>query len=397
VLPNEVWCPYATRRGEVSARRVGRADSSFSRAWPQSAIPVTPRRVTAGDRSPAHSDVRADVAVIGGGIVGLATAAALADRELTVALIAVDRPGAAARAAAGLLVPHYSGEVAGPVERFMTAGRDAYPAYMRWVEERSQTRVPFDSFGAIELAGSAEEYTALVSRAPRDALPLTPEDVSRLEPALAPTTGAVLYPRDGAVDNVRLTEALASITSRHPRIHEVREAAVRVHPRRDSAKIACEAGARVEAERVVVAAGAWSGGLEGLPRAIPVRPIRGQICAIHGAPLRHVVLGPEVYMVSRNGDRTLVGSTMEDVGFDVRTTPAAVDALRRAAARICPSLAEAAPIDAWSGLRPVTPDLLPILGPDPEYPTLIYACGHSRNGILLAPITAAITTALIAP
>ena len=348
------------------------------------------------DRAAAQSEIRADVVVLGGGIVGLAAAVAVADSDLSVALIAVERPGAAARAAAGLLVPHYSGEEAGRVvEQLMTAGRDAYPAYIHWVEERSGVRVPFDASGAIELAGSPASYTALVGRAPHGSARLSPADVARLEPALAPVSGAVLHPRDGAVDNVRLTDALGLIAARHRRIRTVHDAAVRVVPRRDSVTVVCESGARVEGGRVVLAAGAWSGRLEGFPRRVPVRPVRGQICTIRGTPLRHVVLGPEVYLVGRSGDRTLVGSTMEDVGFDVRTTPAAIDHLRRAASLVCPVLGNAELIEMWSGLRPATPDLVPILGPDPDYPAIIYACGHSRNGILLAPITATVTCALI--
>jgi glycine oxidase len=146
----------------------------------------------------------------------------------------------------------------------------------------------------------------------------------------------------------------------------------------------------------VLAAGAWAAQIDGLPRPVPVRPLRGQICAIRSAPLRHVVLERDVYLVVRGSDRTLVGSTMEDVGFDVGTTPDALAALRRSADSVCPALAAHDIVDSWSGLRPATPDLLPVLGPDPDEPRLIYACGHSRNGILLAPLTASVTGALAA-
>jgi glycine oxidase len=208
-------------------------------------------------------------------------------------------------------------------------------------------------------------------------------------------SGGVLQPRDGAVDNAQLTDALASIASGHPRIRVVREAAVRLEVQTDSVAVTGAARTRITGGRLVLAAGAWSGGLEGLPRSLPVRPVRGQLCTVRGAPLRHVILAPDAYMVTRSGDRTLVGSTMEEVGFEVGTTPDAIDAMRAAAASVCPALGSAPVIDAWSGLRPVTPDLLPILGPDPEYPALLYACGHSRNGILLAPITAAATCAAV--
>jgi glycine oxidase len=146
----------------------------------------------------------------------------------------------------------------------------------------------------------------------------------------------------------------------------------------------------------VLAAGAWADTIAGLPRRVPVRPLRGQICTLPGTPLRHVVLAADVYMVSRGGDRTLVGSTMEDVGFDAGTTATGIASLKEGAAAACPALAGRATWEAWSGLRPASPDLLPILGHDPEHAELLYACGHSRNGILLAPITASAIAALAA-
>ena len=341
--------------------------------------------------------VAADLAVIGGGLIGLATAVAAAERGLSVAIMAADRPGAASRAGAGLLVPHHSGEGArGGVARFMAAGRDVFPTYLPWVEELSGVRVPFHHAGALELARSRDEWQALRAGAPEDAIPLTERDVAELEPALAPTAGGVLYPRDGAVDNVRLTDALASIVERHRRVRVVRDAALRVDLDPASAAVVGQSGTRLAARHIVLAAGAWSALVQGLPRPVPVRPLRGQICTVATTPLRHVMLGPRVYMVSRNSDRTLIGSTMEDVGFDSATTGAAIDGLRRDATAICPPLGQQHQIDRWSGLRPATPDLLPILGVDPDDDRLIYACGHSRNGILLAPITATVTATIAA-
>jgi glycine oxidase len=102
--------------------------------------------------------------------------------------------------------------------------------------------------------------------------------------------------------------------------------------------------------------------------------------------LRHVAYGPRGYVVPR-GDVTIGGSTMENVGFDSSTTTDGVKKVRAASEEICPVLSLAKVIRAWAGLRPMTPDMLPIIGPDPEHPSLIYACGHSRNGVLMAPLT----------
>jgi glycine oxidase len=343
------------------------------------------------------SQVAADLVVVGGGLIGLATTIAAAQRGLSVALLAADRPGAASRAGAGLLVPHYSGDgVHAGVARFMAAGRDMYPAYIPWVEELSGLPVAFSRAGAIELARSPEECAAIHDAASDDATRLSAADVAELEPSLAPTTGGVLYPRDGAVDNVRLTEALGSIVERLPRVRVVHEAALRIELDSASGAAIGVSGTRVKGAHIVLAAGAWSGLVHGLPRPVPVRPLRGQVCTVATTPLRHVVLGSDVYMVSRNGDRTLIGSTMEEAGFDAAITTPAIEGLRRAAVAACPSLGKQRVIEAWSGLRPATPDLLPILGVEPHHDRLIYACGHSRNGILLAPLTATVTAAIAA-
>ena len=114
-----------------------------------------------------------------------------------------------------------------------------------------------------------------------------------------------------------------------------------------------------------------------------------------GARPRRVIYGPGAYIVPR-GQRILVGATLERAGFDPSTTPAALAELRRGAAAIWPAIAELPMASSWAGLRPVTPDLLPIIGPDPDHPCLIYACGHSRNGILMAPLTADCVAAIVA-
>jgi glycine oxidase len=108
-----------------------------------------------------------------------------------------------------------------------------------------------------------------------------------------------------------------------------------------------------------------------------------------------VVYGPNGYLVPRAGTHTLAGSTMELSGFDASTTDSAVGGIRAMADALCPSLAGVPTASVWAGLRPVTPDFLPIIGRDPDYPALVYACGHSRNGVLLAPLTADCVAALL--
>jgi len=145
----------------------------------------------------------------------------------------------------------------------------------------------------------------------------------------------------------------------------------------------------------VLAAGAWTPAVEGLPRALPVQPVRGQILSLAGSPLRHVTYGAGGYAVPRGDGRTLVGATMERVEFDASVTEAGLAQVRATAAAICPALADRRMLNGWAGLRPVTPDSLPILGRDPDFAALVYACGHSRNGVLLAPLTGAVVADMV--
>ncbi|MDQ3673560.1 MAG: FAD-dependent oxidoreductase, partial [Gemmatimonadota bacterium] len=125
-----------------------------------------------------------------------------------------------------------------------------------------------------------------------------------------------------------------------------------------------------------------------------VAPARGQLVLYYSSPLRHVAYGPRGYVVPR-GDGTIGGSTMESTGFDAGVTEAGISKVRDACEEICPPLAALGPPRAWAGLRPVTPDMLPLLGPDPEHSSIIYACGHSRNGVLMAPLTGDVVADLV--
>jgi glycine oxidase len=148
---------------------------------------------------------------------------------------------------------------------------------------------------------------------------------------------------------------------------------------------------------IVMAAGAWSGAVETQGIAPPpTEPVKGQIVCLRATPaaLRHVLLSTGVYLVPRGDGRIVVGSTSERVGFDRSVTAGAVASLIDRAAALLPALADASFDSAWAGLRPATPDGLPVIGPA-SVAGLIYACGHFRHGILLAPITARIVTRLL--
>lgn len=333
-----------------------------------------------------------DVAVVGGGIVGLAVAAAIADRGARVILIDLPKPGAASRAAAGLLAPSLElpSEAVGAL--FRTA-RDAYPAYVDALRDRTRIAATVDRSGILQVAMSEEEAAALEPHARVTGRWLPSEEVARMEPHLVRTHGSAFWPDDGWVDNIALMTALEAVADGHPNITRARMAVSSIHAAdRSRPVVETEEATRIQCGTVVLAAGAWTGQIKGVRSACAVTPLRGQLVRLAGALVTRAIYTHDGYLVPR-GAATVAGTTMEAVGFDAGTTPAARDSIASVARRLCPSLG--LELDAWSGLRPATPDLLPLIGPDPAEPSIVYACGHSRNGILLAPLTAEIVSATI--
>lgn len=334
-------------------------------------------------------DPAPDVIVLGAGLVGLCTALAASTRGLITTLVSTSQPGEASGAAAGMLAPaleHAGDGPNPPASNFALAARDRYPDFLAWVTERTGQRIALDRNGILHAAFDDPTLEAFARDAADGAEILDAPSLVAIEPALGHCAGAVLHPADGAVDNVHLMQALADAVARS-NIRIIQGRAHAFAPSRDGGSVELEDGSQLFAAHVVLASGAWAATLRGLPRALPVRPVRGQMIAYDARPVRRVVYGPDGYIVPRANGRTLVGATMEEAGFDPATTPEAREGLSAMAGRLCPALASASPPTQWSGLRPLTPDLLPILGPDPDHPSLLYACGHSRNGVLLAPLT----------
>lgn len=326
----------------------------------------------------------ADVVVVGGGLIGLAVAAGAASRGASVCLIAESRSGEASAAGAGMLAPGAeSDELHGNAAlRFAVAGRDLFPSYLASLRERTGIEVPLDRDGILELALDEEPE----SRPPGSEW-LDSSALHALEPALGQAAGALLHPYDGSVDNVVLLQALRRLVRTLDAVALVSGRARSIDVAGARPRISLANGDTIDGGCTVLAGGAWVGQLAGLPRPIPVRPVRGQMLSLAADGLHHVTYGGGGYLVPRTGGRTLVGATMENVGFDSATTPEGRASLTAIATRLVPALGSAQLLSHWAGLRPITPDHLPILGPDPDAPSLLYACGHGRNGILLAPIT----------
>jgi glycine/D-amino acid oxidase-like deaminating enzyme len=318
-------------------------------------------------------------------LIGLAAAIAVAERGVSVTLIGENREGEASPAAAGMLAPSVERAV-GSAHDFGIAARDRYPSYVEFLADRTGIRVPLNRLGILQVALDGKGIKGLKKTAPPTSRWLDAKELRELEPALAHAVGAMFNPDDGAVDNTVLLSALLKLVATNARILTLNDAVIAVEPRELSAMARTRSGATHSARHVVLAAGAWVGLISGARLASAVEPSRGQLVSYSISPLGHVAYGPRGYVVPR-GDWTIGGSTMESVGFDATTTSEGVEKVQSAAEEICPSLLRAKASRSWAGLRPVTPDMLPILGPDPEHHSLVYACGHSRNGVLMAPLT----------
>ncbi|MEW5915636.1 MAG: FAD-dependent oxidoreductase [Gemmatimonadota bacterium] len=332
----------------------------------------------------------ADVCIVGGGVIGRCAALELIQRGVRVALVSMDLPGTSSRAAAGLLAPSIEGG-SGPAYDFAIAARDLYPSFLEGLTSRVGGEIEFSRDGILDVATDEASEVRLRERAAalRKAY-LAPNEVADLEPALVPSRGGLLAQLDGYVDNVALMDALEKATrSAGTRLREMPAVVSRVELHGDSASVVLDGGERVGCGGVVLAGGARSASIAGLPRPLPVHPLKGQMIRYEppAIGLRRAVYGAGVYLVPRGGSAILVGATSEDVGFDLALTEKAGMELSTGAKTLLPSLDSLKAVDQWTGLRPMTPDSLPILGTDPEVSSLIYACGHSRNGILKAPIT----------
>lgn len=340
----------------------------------------------------------ADVLVVGGGVIGCAVARHLALRGARVAVLERGDPGAEASwAAAGMLAPLAEADEPGAFLDLLLRGRAMYPDFAAALREEAGIDVGYSDAGTLSLALTDEDAAALERRhawqaaAGIPAERLSAGEARALEPGLTPDVRwALRFSGDHQVDNRRLAIALRIAAERAGA--EVRRGAEVDRLVRDGDRLAgvrLATGERIEADAVVLAAGCWAGRIGGLPRTLPVLPVHGQIAAVAAEPqrFRHTVETPRCYLVPRADGRLIAGATVERGVWRKAVTPAGLCSLLAGAAEIAPWVADLPLVETWSGLRPGTPDDLPVLGPDPEVRSLFYATGHYRNGILLAPLT----------
>ncbi len=335
-----------------------------------------------------------DVTVVGAGVVGAACGRELARAGWRVRLLdpEIDR-GQAWRAAAGMLAPQIEAREGDALFELGLAGRELYAELAPALEESTGIDVGLWREGIANVALLEADVARLRAKVAWQRQQghlcdwLDAAEVKARWPWVGQTHGALWAAQEGALDPQALVRALRADAAKHG-AELIRDEALGLEIRGDRVAAVQGRSRRHPAEHVVLAAGAWSGTLAGLPRPLSVEPVRGEMLALPWPTGidRAIVYSRDCYLLAR-GDEAVAGSTMEYAGFDPTTTSAGLGRILTAATALCPPLAALDVRRTWAGLRPMTPDGLPILGPEPSLRGLWYATGHGRNGVLLAAIT----------
>jgi glycine oxidase len=346
-----------------------------------------------------------DVIVIGAGIIGLSLAIELNKQGLRVLVVEKGEPGREASWAAGGMLCDFPLETSPALQELAAASARMYPEFVHELQDESGLKIDLRSVGTLVFVDVETGLRpVLAGRSPAttqtEAYAL-PRPLAELEPALQPSNGAgarltALFLKEHCVDPRHLTAA-AVAAARHRGI----DFSSGDHVLAVEVADAKASGVRTNKTRfgagmVVNCAGAWAGQIG--PHPFPTRPVKGQmLCVIlpEKEMVRHVVRTPDVYLIPRSDGRMLIGATAEEAGFDKQTVPETIQRLRQSALDLVPRLADARFLEAWAGLRPGTPDKLPILGATAT-PGYFVATGHFRDGILLAPVTARVMRQVIA-
>jgi glycine oxidase len=347
-----------------------------------------------------------DVVIVGGGIVGCSIAYELVKANLRVCVLEKGGFGEESSAAAAGMLSGQHGVISfGPRYLLHREARELHATLADELHELTGIDVGFCRWGLMDLlftpgeVNAADRCHALQTQAGLRVERLTREEAMHLEPAITPETqGAMRYPDEAHVHNGRLTIALAEAARRkgamlcpgEPALFLLRhgERIVGVRTPLDT----------IQADTVVVANGAWAADLvRPLKLAIPVKPKRGQMLAVRTVPraVHQIIYGHHMYIVPRPDGETLIGATVEDVGFHKEVTLEGLEELIQAGRRAVPGIMRAPVIRTWAGLRPGSPDGLPLIGPVQGLSGLYLAVGHYRNGILLGPMTGVLITQLL--
>lgn len=338
-----------------------------------------------------------DAAIAGAGLIGSAIALELAEAGLRVAVFDRQEPGKEASwASAGILSPAPESSAMIPLVPLGKASMKLYPEFIERVEGMARIRTGYRAKGtlnAIDSAQAREQLNTVVALHRGLGLaaePLSAAEARELEPALSEEIEAgVLRPDEASVDNRELTKAVQEAA---------RRSGAQIFSENSVDRIRIEAGRctgiraggeEISAGQTIIAAGCFCGNIEGAAQYAPVRPAKGQMISLRCDAVRveRVLWSDEIYLVPRNDGRILAGATVEYVGFEKTVTAGGVQKLLAAATALVPGLSASRIEEMWAGLRPDTPDHLPILGPA-DVDGLLFATGHFRSGVLLTPVTA---------
>jgi glycine oxidase len=338
-----------------------------------------------------------EAVIAGGGLIGGAIALELALAGVRVAIFELGEPGREASwASAGILSPAPENPATIPLVPLGKASMSLYPQFIARVEEISGQEVGFRAKGTVEALFSRDAARELSTHVALHhgwglrAEAISAVDARELEPALSPELeAAVLRPDEASVDNRALTQAvLAAARKSGAEIFSHREVRGVWREKQRCAGLLFE-NEKVSANWTIIAAGSFSASIAGVDAYAPVRPAKGQMVSLRAERLKieRVLWSDKIYLVPRNDGRILAGATVEYVGFDRKVTAGALAKVLSGALELAPDLAHARVEETWAGLRPDSPDHLPILGPA-DIDGLMIATGHFRSGILLTPITA---------
>jgi glycine oxidase len=328
-----------------------------------------------------------DVIVIGGGIVGLSLSIALRKRGAKVLIVERGEAGREASHAAGGMLVDCPLETAPALQELAMASAQMYPEFAFEIEVESAMKIDLRVQGTIVFP-SADHENAM-------GIPLSSDQLGEREPSLALGDRPGFYLKERSVDPRALTTAALKTAKNRGINFSSGDPVTAVNLSDDHVVGVTTTKTSFLAEKVVNCAGAWSSQIG--PHLLPTRPVKGQMLCL-AMPSRefiqHVIRTPDVYLIPRSDGRLLVGATVEEAGFDKRTVVSTIQRLHHAALKLVPQLADAHILEDWAGLRPGTPDNLPILGATVT-PGYYVATGHFRDGILLAPITAEVMAAVI--
>src|SRR6266478_1784937 len=346
-----------------------------------------------------------DAIIAGGGLIGSAIALELARNDLRVALFDAQDPGREASwASAGILSPAPENPGMISMVPFGKASLAMYPEFIELVEELSGIQTGYRANGTVEALFSRharEELNTIVALhrgLGLKAEAISAEEARDLEPDLSEETeAAVLRPDEASVDNRLLASALIEAANRSGAEVHAGKAGAAIWREGSECRGAVVRGEQISAKHTIVAAGSFSAQIAGAQEYAPVRPAKGQMVSLRceAAKIERVLWSERIYVVPRNDGRILCGATVEHVGFDKTVTASGVHANLGGAIELAPVLASARIQETWAGLRPDTPDHLPILGPT-ELKGLLIATGHFRSGVLLTPITAKVMAEFVA-